>query len=333
MNPKQNLLDSLPVRIVMKSISLLLLLASAVNFGQKIKHLESFKDMGTESYLRLNYENDFFAATDKNYTQGYSFEFVDPLFEKNPIQFAFVKPKHTSNTFGITMEHIGFTPSDFVSPEIQMGDRPFAAALYLKSFTVSLDTVHKTRWSQSLSLGLIGPGAFGREMQTKIHALTGNKIPGGWDNQIQNDVVLNYGMHFEKQWFRYRDIVSLQSIASFQLGTLFTNASMGLNTTIGVLGSPFSLPGNPSKFKVFVYAQPMVTGVGYDATLQGGVFTTDNRYRIAANDLERVTAQLDFGLIVRCNNVYLEYARSTITKEFKTGSTADWGGFKIGIVL
>ena len=50
--------------------------------AQKIDHLVSFRDINSDSYFRFNYDNDFFAATDKDYTQGYNFELVAPIFKK-----------------------------------------------------------------------------------------------------------------------------------------------------------------------------------------------------------------------------------------------------------
>ena len=289
--------------------------------------------MGSETYFRFHYDNDFFAATDKNYTQGYSFEFANPLFKKNLVNHIFIKLKGQSNTYGLAIEHIGFTPSNFVSIDIQTGDRPFAAAIYLKSFATSTDTLKKSRLSQSLSLGFIGPGAFGKEMQTEIHRLTGNKIPGGWDNQIQNDLVLNVKFDYEKQLFRYNELLSLQSVAAFQLGTLFSNAMVGFNTTFGLIDLPFSGSGYSSAFKLFVYAQPVVSIIGYDATLQGGIFTNDNPYEISSKDIERVTSQIDYGLILKYKRLYLEYNRTSITREFKSGNAAKWGGFRVGYVF
>ncbi|WP_299324641.1 lipid A deacylase LpxR family protein [uncultured Maribacter sp.] len=317
----------------MKNYILVLLLLPTILSSQKIDHLASFKDMGSESYFRFNYDNDFFAASDKNYTQGYSFEYANRSLKKNPINYLFINPKAMYFTYGLALEHIGYTPSDFVSPDIQLDDRPFAAAIYLKSFAIATDTISKSRLSQSLSLGLIGPGAFGREMQTAIHKLIENKTPGGWDNQIQNDLVLNYKIGYEQQIFNYTDFISLQAVTSLQLGTLFTNASVGFNSTIGLLDNPFSRNSTLSKFKFYAFVQPTVHVVGFDATLQGGIFTNDNPYTISSKNIERFTAQIDYGLILKYRKLYLEYTRTTITKEFTSGNSANWGGFKVGFLF
>jgi lipid A 3-O-deacylase len=93
-----------------------------------------------------------------------AFELVLPVFEKNPTNHLFFIPKGTTTKYGLAIEHIGYTPNHYELPYIQFGDRPFAAAIMLKSFVIATDTIHKSRLTSSLSLGLIGPGTFGKEM-------------------------------------------------------------------------------------------------------------------------------------------------------------------------
>jgi hypothetical protein len=315
---------------VRKSIILLLLFPTFL-FAQKIDHNISFRNIQSDSYFRFNYENDYFAATDENYTQGYNFELVLPAFENNPLNHLFIIPKQSKTKYGLAIEHIGFTPNHYERPEIQIGDRPFAAAIMLKSFVVATDTIRKSRLTSSLSLGLIGPGAFGKEMQVGIHKATGNKTPLGWHNQIKNDVVLNYRVSFEKQLLQHRELFTLQGISMLQLGTLFTNASLGFNTTIGIVNSPFT--NSEKGFAVYFYAQPTVSVIGYDATLQGGVFNNKSPYTIDSSDIERFTAQLDYGLVLQTRTLYIEFSRSLITREISTLNSAAWGGMKFGFTF
>ncbi|MEP2279229.1 lipid A deacylase LpxR family protein [Maribacter sp.] len=317
----------------MKKSFLLVLLLPMLFFGQKINNLVSFRSIGSENYLRFNYDNDFFASTDKNYTQGYSLEFTNTSLAKNPINYLFFKPNSSSTIHGLALEHIGYTPSDFVSEDIQFGDRPFAAAIFLKSFAIDTNKDKKYRLGQSLSIGLIGPGAFGKEMQTKIHKLIENKIPGGWNNQIQNDFILNYKIGYEKQLLDFKNIANIHSYTSLQVGSLFTNVSFGFNTTIGILDNLYTDVTTTSKIKVYTFAHTAVNIIGYDATLQGGIITNDNPYTISSENIERFTAQLDYGLILKYKRVYLEYTRTAITKEFSSGNSANWGGFKLGFLF
>ncbi len=315
----------------MKQFLFSILFLPGVMVAQKMDHLASFRDIKSDFYFRFNYDNDYFAATDKDYTQGYNLELVAPVLENNPLNFLLLAPKGTVFKYGLSIEHIGFTPEQYQRSEIQFGDRPFAAAIMVKSFLVVTDTQKKTRITSSLSLGIIGPGAFGREMQAGIHRLTGNKIPLGWRHQIKNDVVLNYRLGFEKRIWSYNDLFSLQSHASAQLGTLFTHASAGISSNVGLIDSPFT--GDKKGFRLYLYAQPTLKLVGYDATLQGGLFNRDSPYTISADAVERFTAQFDFGLVLKTRTLYFEYTRSLITREFETGQASAWGGVNIGFTF
>ncbi|WP_293891116.1 lipid A deacylase LpxR family protein [Flavobacterium sp.] len=311
---------------------LLLLFAFSLS-AQKIDNTASFRDLKSPRYFRFNYDNDYFASEDKDYTQGYNFELASPGIRHNPINNLLLKPFHSEIQYGISIEHIGFTPNNIKSPDIQFGDRPFAASIMLKSFAVATDTLHNSRLVSVLNIGLIGPGAFGKEMQVAIHRATGNTIPEGWQNQIKNDIVLNYELSYEKQVVRYRNLFSLQTNSTLRLGTLFTNASLGFNTTFGFINSPFKLLKAKKRVALYGYAQPLLNVIGYDATLQGGLFNHKSPYTIADSDVERFTAQLNYGLVLQTRTLYFEYSRVTITKEFATGANSKWGGIKMGFLF
>jgi len=308
-----------------------IILVPFFSFAQKIDNMSSFRDIKNDSYFRFNYDNDFFSSTDQYYTQGYSFELVSPFLKKNPVNTIFILPKGNIRKFGLSLEHIGFTPTSILSDDILYGDRPFAAAIMLKGFSISTDTIHKSRLISSLNIGIIGPGAFGGDTQTAIHRWTENPKPLGWQHQIKNDVVLNYELSYEKQLFQLGEIFSLQSNSTARLGTLFTNASVGMNASLGIINAPFDT--KKEKFTCYIYAQPLVNAIGYDATLQGGLFNRESPYTIDGNDIERLTAQVNFGAVVKFGNLYFEYSRVKITREFESGKPAKWGGFKIGLKL
>jgi hypothetical protein len=308
-------------------------LMSCSIWAQKIDNMASFRDMKANRYFRFNYDNDYFASQDQDYTQGYSFELVTPSLRFNPINTLLIRPKTTENKYGIAVEHIGFTPLNIKSPAIQYGDRPFAAAIMLKNFTIATDTIRKTRLISSFTFGLIGPGAFGKEMQVAIHEATGNTIPEGWQNQIKNDVVLNYEISYERQVVNYRNLFSLQTNARARLGTLFTNAGLGVTTTFGLINTPFNSSKTKRKFSVYGFAQGMVNVIGYDATLQGGLFQIKSPYTISNRDIERFTAQSNYGVILQTKTLYFEYTRALITREFIPNNSSKWGGIKVGFSI
>jgi len=144
---------------------------------------------------------------------------------------------------------------------------------------------------------------------------------------------LNYELRYEKQLFRYTNVFSLQSNTTLRIGTLFSNASIGLNTTFGIINVPFASLKTKKRFAFYGYAQPILNVIGYDATLQGGLFNTKSPYTIPQNQMERLTVQVDYGIVLQTQTLFLEYSRALITREFESGTSSKWGGIKIGFKL
>ena len=153
----------------LKPLFLFLFFMPMTFMGQKIDNMASFEDIKSNNYFRFHYDNDYFTSTDKEYTQGYNFELTSPGLAKNPINHLFLSPKNSEFKYGLSLEYIGFTADNIASDQIQFDDRPFAAAIMLKSFSIATDTIQKARIVSSLNLGIIGPGAFGGDMQAAIH--------------------------------------------------------------------------------------------------------------------------------------------------------------------
>lgn len=310
---------------------LLFFIVPTLLLAQKIENTASFRDIKTDNYFRFNYDNDYFTGVDQNYTQGYNFELVAPIFQQNPVNNLFFKPKNSQYKYGLSIEHIGFTPNNIKSTDIQYDDRPFAAAIMLKSFLIAIDTIKKSRLVSSVNMGIIGPGAFGKEMQVAIHEATGNTIPGGWRNQIKNDVVVNYEINYEKQLIHFSNLFCLNATSNAKVGTLFTNASLGLNASVGLLNNPFLGTTFKRNFELYFFTQVLASAIGYDATLQGGLFNTKSPYTI--NSIERFTAQNHFGIIMQTKSLYFEYFQTLQTREYEIGKSYKWGGIKIGFRL
>ena len=118
--------------------------------AQKIDENASFRSLQTSSYFKFNYDNDYFANRDRDYTQGYSFSLSKDWLKKNPINSLFINLKNTRENYALTLEHIGFTPDNYVSEAIQFGDRPFSASLLLKSIKTAVEQDKKINSYESV---------------------------------------------------------------------------------------------------------------------------------------------------------------------------------------
>ena len=86
-------------------------------------------------------------------------------------------------------------------------------------------------------------------------------------------------------------------------------------------------------FQIYLYNQPLVGLIGYDATMQGGLFNKSSPYTLKYNEINQITFQDNFGIVASFWNIYFEYYHTYLTKEFKNGRDHRWGGIKIGIAF
>ncbi|MDP2821476.1 MAG: lipid A deacylase LpxR family protein [Sulfuritalea sp.] len=141
------------------------------------------------SEFQLFIENDMLARTDRYYTNGIKFGGGAPF---GILQLPATELLEQLAPEGGSAIHLGlfvgqnlYTPKSIGIGEPQPFDRPWAAWLYLggvaqRAKENRLDTVE-------IDLGLVGPSALGREVQTGWHKLIGAQQPMGWQHQIPNE--------------------------------------------------------------------------------------------------------------------------------------------------
>jgi lipid A 3-O-deacylase len=180
----------------------------------------------------------------------------------------------------------------------------------------------------------MGPAALGYDIQYNIHRWLKNPVPHGWQHQTKNDIIINYQLNYEKQLLSAGNNFLLNTTAEARLGTLDTKLSGGFNFMAGRFNKRFLQPGNEKrKAEYYFYSQGRVNFIGYDASMQGGLFTRKNPYTIAGSDISRVTFQADAGIIVNFKKIYFSYTQSVLTKEYRTGKYHRWGGVSIGFAF
>jgi lipid A 3-O-deacylase len=317
-------------------ILILLLALCSTGKAQLIDNTASFRTVDADRFVRLQYENDFFTATDYYYSQGMNAEFVHPHFNNFFLSRILVSG-HDAQQKGIAFEHNGFTPTSTNSDSILYGDRPFAATLTARIFSMSYHSGLQGRVTSSFTFGIIGPSAGGKAVQSTIHQWIDDDQPKGWQHQIQNDIVLKYNVGLERNLFHIPDRLLVNGLASAQVGTLNTKLTGGIVLVAGKVNAKLTNSfGAKSRYegkRTFTfhgYCQPLVHFIAHDATLQGGLFNRESRYTVSAADLSRITLQANMGLVMQAGPAYLEYFVTFLTQEFATSLSHAWGGIRIG---
>ena len=311
--------------------TLLLVIARSVG-AQQINTVGVERETQRDGWWRVAYDNDFFSATDKYFTQGIVIEVVTPSLRKLPTRQVLIAPSGSVTRYGLAYEDDGFTASDLKIPGILYNDHPYAATRQLRAFAIASDTTRAQRISSSLNVGIIGQGAAGKEVQTFIHRHTGNTIPQGWGNQIRNDVILNYEAMIERALVQRGSHILITGTGVARVGTYNTAATIASTLMIGSVGTPFNTTPDRGR-AFFFYAKPQLNVVGYDATLQGGLFNHTSPYVISAGDVSRFVYRHQIGIVYRSHRRSVEYYRSIGTREFRGGLAHQSGGFQFTMPL
>ena len=323
------------VKSIIKTLSLVLLTCCClIANAQLTDNTSTFRKINHNSYFRFHYDNDYFTKTDEYYTQGITFEYVHPSIKNFLPAKLLWKPFKTTPQFGVTFNLFGYTPTSIASDSILYDDRPFNANITLKTFLIQVDEINRQQISTAFSIGVMGPAGLGNEIQTNIHRWLKNPLPHGWQYQIQNDIIINYQLNYEKQLLAAGNYFLLNGTAEARAGTLNNKLSGGFNFMAGRFNKRYMpVTYSDRKAEYYFYSQSRINFIGYDASMQGGLFNRKSPYVISGGDISRVTFQADAGIIVNFKKLYLSYTQSILTKEFRTGKYHRWGGVSVGFAL
>ena len=270
---------------------------------------------GAGRLLRFDYANDYFTGTDRYYTQGIGLQYFDPALRRAPLMRLLPSLPGAEKSYGLRLRNSGFTPSSLGSDAPLTGDRPFAATLTLAHMLQSNDRERGLTLTATLDAGVIGQAAGGKWQQTGIHRATGNQIPRGWDNQIRNDAVLDYGLRLEKT-LAASARADFGAYGEASLGTLYTNAAAGATGRIGAIDR------TRNRFYLFGRAEEKL--VGYDATLQGGLLNRGSPYVLWSAQVRRSVLRGDVGFAADFGRWAVEADRVYLSREFAGGLSHEW---------
>jgi len=217
--------------------------------------------------------------------------------------------------FGLVLRNSGFTPTRLSSDAALIGDRPFAATLTLGHIVVSRDRERALTLTARLDAGVIGQAAGGKWQQVGIHHATGNLTPRGWNNQIRNDLALNYSLRLKKGLAtgRYGDF---GVFGEATVGTLYDNAALG------IVGRAGRLADAERRFYLFGRAESRL--IGYDATLQGGLFNRGSPYTLTSPQIRRSVLRGDVGFALDRGGWAVVVTRTYLGREFIGGLSHQW---------
>lgn len=286
--------------------------------------LLSFQVFSQEKFskeISLTTDNDLYVSTkkDRYYTNG--------MFLNYRYLSKTKKENQEKRIFEIEIGQEMYTPYRAIVLSINDHDRPFASYLY-GSFGINRVYKKDKILNTSIQIGVIGPNAFGKELQDFIHEIYGYKKAIGWKYQIKNAFGLNFNTEYTQ--FLVKDESNNYDISwvnEAKLGTVYTNISSGFYVRLGLktlakitnsIAFSTNLNDKNTAFKreveSFFYIKPMVRYALYDATLQGSFL---NKTSPVTKELVPLVFQLEAGLKFTANRFNFGYAFNYSTNKSK----------------
>ncbi|PQJ78741.1 lipid A deacylase LpxR family protein [Polaribacter porphyrae] len=266
-------------------------------------------------------DNDLYVSTerDRYYTNGMFFRYRYLSKVKNE--------KLEKRIFEWELGHEMFTPNKATVATISEHDRPFAGHLFGK-FNVRRVYKNDKILNTSIQLGLIGPDAFGQELQEVIHSIYGFKETPGWKYQINNAFAFNFNAEYIHLLSTNKtNDFDISWISSLRAGTVYTNISSGFYSRVGLL--PLAKMANSIAFNTnlnddstnygraiesFFFIKPTLRYAIYDATLQGSFLNTSS---IVTKELIPLVFNLEIGIKFTANRWNFGYTFNYNTSKSK----------------
>ncbi len=280
-------------------------------------------------------DNDGYLAqgSDKYYTNGIFFFYRKALdVKKNDL---------ANKVLGFEIGQKMFNPQTGAIPDPIYIDRPFAGYLYMGS-TLNLLYDNESNLKLGVQAGVIGPASLARQTQEFIHRTFGFYTPTGWQYQISNNAVLNLSVEYNRLIVRDQSFdLTLNGYGN--LGNGFSGAGIGPMFRLGKFNALFNSistqstaisarnPNAAKQHELFFYYKPLANYVAYDATVEGGLFTTTapNSQQVALTQ-NRFVFSNQIGGVYNANRLSFDFSVVFHTKDVKQMLVShQWGSLAV----
>lgn len=320
----------------------------------------------TYKYKRFSFDDDIFKIpnrTDRYYTTGIKWEWNYSNDKPSRIERIFFKPRQFDNkTISAGIGSNMYTPKIITNPAVDSTDRPFSGWLYLSTKgAYNVNSGKKLRLTTEYSIGVLGPLAYQKNVQTAFHVFIDDLIPSntpkGWDNQIANAIALNANVKYETNLLKSKSpFLEFIPLGELNIGSVMNYLRAGVNIRLGNKKSYFDndydlLTINPTKASVatepgkaalketlkkesFVsisgFVRPTVTAIAYNGMMQGGLIRLKkSKYVLKGAQVSPLYLQLDYGLSFKFRKFALIITQAIRSKEFDKASSTTWGGISL----
>jgi len=295
-----------------------------------------YRDRGGENAtLSVTLENDYFASTDRNYTNGLRVAYVSaPRPQGGYAGFLARRILRQGPGGEVRVGYAAgqsiYTPEDTETVDLLPDQHPYAGWLYAEHSVIAVDRLSFQRLTTQV--GVVGPSAGAENAQNSYHEWIGGREVRGWRNQLEDE--FGFAATYEKGrvLFDTPELFGLESdatlIAGATAGNVLTEGKIGGMVRFGrnlasdagpprvrpaLAGGGFFDKSVGSSWYVFVGAQGRA--VAWNIFLDGNSFAGDREPQV---ERRQFVADLQAGAVARIGRVQFAYQFVTRTEEFET---------------
>lgn len=242
-------------------------------------------------------ENDYFTFFNKDngYTQGL---LIEKELETNRVGFG---------------QRI-YTPEHKRVAEPLPDERPYAGYLYGKIGKLD-QTDFATRYVYEGEFGLVGPHAYGEEVQCGVHKLLGQRCPEGWHNQLKDEPTFTLRAALEKADPRR---------FLFTNGVLLTRAMIEVGNLSDKVQFDSIMLFHLADW-ISLYAGPRIHFVARNLLLDGNTFRDSQSV-----DTNWYYTEMTGALEFKIKNTKIKWQLVVESPQFKEQSSSyNWGGVTV----
>lgn len=273
----------------------------------------------------IGFQNDndayLFLGQDRYYTNG-----IDLHFRK-AVDLPEFADKLANKSYSFAIGHKIYNAHSGSVDRIDEVDRPITGYLYasgeMKWFFKNENVI-----SLGSEVAVIGPNAYGRNLQEWYHNILGFYEVKGWQYQLNNAVGIDIKTSYSHFLFRNK--------AEKWDGFLNANLSLGLNNTRVSLGPSFrygrfnrmfesaemggrvNYKNNKPKHEAYFFYRPQINWVVYNSTIQGGMLI-ENKGPVTYDVMPFVLSQV-IGVQWNSDRIGLNLNYTFNTKEVKSNA-------------
>ncbi len=185
-------------------------------------------------------DNDLFVGNDNGYTNGLFYSLyetdnnqeITPSKLLKPLLWTLEDINSTTSFNAHTFGQIMATPSDITLENPPLDELPYAGVLFYTNTYLQENKFFADKLSTTI--GIAGPLSLAEHTQTVFHDIFGSDEPQGWDTQLNNELIFQFGRgRAWRNWVSQDNTMDFVTLADLKLGTFESSVYGGFSFRYG----------------------------------------------------------------------------------------------------